>query len=95
MTGFVDFKAKTTVWTSSKSRWKGRMKLQWRYVKDIPYKIVNHIKLDNNAGKPISFTQDCHDVPAEQGKEFLRISRKQSSGTPRPLSRAMKRQKVI
>ena len=73
MTGFVDFKAKTTVWTSSKSRWKGRMKLQWRYVKDIPYKMVNHIKLDNNAGKPISFTQDCHDVPAEQGKEFLRI----------------------
>ena len=74
MTSQVDFKAgPSSVWIGGKSRWRGRMRVRWVYVKDVPSRVLNKIKLENNENKPISFARDCHDVPTEKGVEFMKI----------------------
>ena len=74
MTSQVDFKAgPSSVWIGGKSRWRGRMRVRWVYVKDVPSRVLNKIKLENNENKPISFARDCHDVPTERGVEFMKI----------------------
>ena len=73
MTSFVDFKARDNIWFSNKNKWRGRFKVRWIYVKDIPNVKMNHIKLENNEDKPIAFSRDGQDVPQEKGEEALRL----------------------
>ena len=73
MASFVDFKAKDNIWFSNKNKWRGRFKVKWIYVKDVPNAKMNHIKLENNEDKPIAFSRDGQDVPQEKGEEALRF----------------------
>ena len=73
MTSFVDFKRRSNVWKSFKSKIRGNFRVNWIYLKDVPNTKLNHITLENNEDKPITFTKDGHDVPPVQGEETVRL----------------------
>ena len=71
MVSEVDFNNVTGVWTQDK--WKGRFDVKWIYVKDVPNNQLRHIRLENNENKPVTNSRDTQEVPAEKGKQVVKI----------------------
>jgi len=67
----VDYNQSAGVWAQDK--WKGKFKVKWVYVKDVPNQQLRHIRLENNENKPVTNSRDTQEVPIEKGKQVLRI----------------------
>ena len=67
----VDFHNVTGVWAQDK--WKGRFDVKWHYVKDVPNSQLRHIRLENNENKPVTNSRDTQEIPAEKGKQLVKI----------------------
>ncbi|XP_076332975.1 YTH domain-containing family protein 2-like isoform X2 [Tachypleus tridentatus] len=71
MISAVDYGISAGVWAQDK--WKGRFKVKWIYVKDVPNSQLRRIRLENNENKPVTNSRDTQEVPAEKGKQVLKI----------------------
>lgn len=67
----VDYNSTSSVWAQDK--WKGKFKVKWIYVKDVPNSKLRHIILENNENKPVTNSRDTQEVPTAQGIEVLQI----------------------
>ncbi|XP_037810397.1 YTH domain-containing family protein [Lucilia sericata] len=67
----VDYNSTSSVW--SQDKWRGKFKVKWIYVKDVPNKELRHITLENNENKPVTNSRDTQEVPHAKGIEVLQI----------------------
>lgn len=67
----VDYNSTSSVW--SQDKWKGKFKVKWIYVKDVPNNKLRHIRLENNDNKSVTNSRDTQEVPNPQGIEVLQI----------------------
>lgn len=67
----VDYNSKSSVW--SQDKWKGKFKVKWIYVKDVPNPNLRHIRLENNDNKSVTNSRDAQEVPNAKGIEVLQI----------------------
>lgn len=67
----VDYNSTSSVW--SQDKWKGKFKVKWIYVKDVPNNQLRHITLENNENKPVTNSRDTQEVPNAKGVEVLQI----------------------
>ncbi|XP_014679291.1 PREDICTED: YTH domain-containing family protein 2-like isoform X2 [Priapulus caudatus] len=67
----IDHDTKSSVWAQDK--WKGQFQVRWIYVKDVPNSALRHIRLENNENKPVTNSRDTQEVPADKGKQVLKI----------------------
>lgn len=67
----VDYNSTSSVW--SQDKWKGKFKVKWIYVKDVPNNKLRHITLENNENKPVTNSRDTQEVPNAKGIEVLQI----------------------
>uniref|UniRef100_A0A915HWG0 YTH domain-containing protein n=1 Tax=Romanomermis culicivorax TaxID=13658 RepID=A0A915HWG0_ROMCU len=71
MTSGVDYSKSVGVWAQDK--YKGQFTVKWIYVKDVPNSQLRHIRLENNENKPVTNSRDTQEVPAEKGRQVLKI----------------------
>ena len=71
MTSAIDYSKKAGVWTQDK--WKGKFQVKWIYAKDVPNSLLRHIRLENNENKPVTNSRDTQEVPADKGRQVLKI----------------------
>ncbi|XP_030370444.1 YTH domain-containing family protein isoform X2 [Scaptodrosophila lebanonensis] len=67
----VDYNSTSSVW--SQDKWKGKFKVKWIYVKDVPNGKLRHIRLENNDNKSVTNSRDTQEVPNAKGIEVLQI----------------------
>ncbi|XP_037947485.1 YTH domain-containing family protein [Teleopsis dalmanni] len=67
----VDYNSTSSVW--SQDKWKGKFKVKWIYVKDVPNNKLRHILLENNENKSVTNSRDTQEVPNAKGIEVLQI----------------------
>ncbi|XP_026850490.1 YTH domain-containing family protein [Drosophila persimilis] len=67
----VDYNSTSSVW--SQDKWKGKFKVKWIYVKDVPNGKLRHIRLENNDNKSVTNSRDTQEVPNDKGIEVLQI----------------------
>ncbi|KAH8309670.1 hypothetical protein KR044_011530, partial [Drosophila immigrans] len=67
----VDYNSTSSVW--SQDKWKGKFKVKWIYVKDVPNGKLRHIRLENNDNKPVTYSRDTQEVQNAKGIEVLQI----------------------
>nr|CAB3267836.1 YTH domain-containing family protein 3 [Phallusia mammillata] len=71
MTSNIDYSKRAGVW--SQDKWKGKFQVRWIYAKDVPNNMLRHIRLENNENKPVTNSRDTQEVPAEKGRQVLKI----------------------
>ena len=71
MTSAVDYDSQAGVWAQDK--WKGLFHVKWLYVKDVPNQQLRAIRLENNENKPVTNSRDTQEVPADKGRQVVRI----------------------
>jgi len=71
MTSPIDYSKRAGVW--SQDKWKGKFQVRWIYAKDVPNNMLRHIRLENNENKPVTNSRDTQEVPAEKGRQVLKI----------------------
>ena len=59
---------------SQDNKWTGVFKIEWLYIKDLPFKAVKDIEILMKDGekKPVIFSRDVQEVPLEDGKEIMK-----------------------
>ncbi|XP_017079905.2 YTH domain-containing family protein [Drosophila eugracilis] len=67
----VDYNSTSSVW--SQDKWRGKFKVKWIYVKDVPNVKLRHIRLENNENKSVTNSRDTQEVPNDKGIEVLQI----------------------
>ncbi|XP_055848688.1 YTH domain-containing family protein isoform X2 [Episyrphus balteatus] len=67
----VDYESTASVW--SQDKWKGKFKVKWIYVKDVPNSQLRHIRLENNENKSVTNSRDTQEIPLSQGLQMLKI----------------------
>ncbi|XP_033163628.1 YTH domain-containing family protein [Drosophila mauritiana] len=67
----VDYNSTSSVW--SQDKWRGKFKVKWIYVKDVPNGMLRHIRLENNENKSVTYSRDTQEVPNDKGIEVLQI----------------------
>ncbi|XP_002130883.3 YTH domain-containing family protein 3 [Ciona intestinalis] len=67
----IDYSKRAGVWAQDK--WKGKFQVKWIYAKDVPNSQLRHIRLENNENKPVTNSRDTQEVPAEKGRQVLKI----------------------
>lgn len=67
----VDYNSVSNVW--SQDKWKGKFKVKWIYVKDVPNSQLRHIRLENNDNRSVTHSRDTQEVPNAKGQQVLRI----------------------
>ncbi|KAH8417289.1 hypothetical protein KR222_008011, partial [Zaprionus bogoriensis] len=67
----VDYNSVSSVW--SQDKWKGKFKVKWIYVKDVPNGKLRHIRLENNDNKSVTNSRDTQEIPNTKGIEVLQI----------------------
>ena len=67
----IDYSKRAGVWAQDK--WKGKFQVKWIYAKDVPNSLLRHIRLENNENKPVTNSRDTQEVPAEKGRQVLKI----------------------
>lgn len=67
----VDYNSTSNVW--SQDKWRGKFKVKWIYVKDVPNGPLRHIRLENNENKSVTHSRDAQEVPNAKGVQVLRI----------------------
>ncbi|KAI6648877.1 YTH domain-containing family protein [Oopsacas minuta] len=65
----------------SQEKWKGKFRVKWIFIKDIPNQHLRRVKLSNNEGKPITNSRDCQEVLYEQGVDTMRLILEYASST--------------
>lgn len=60
MIGPVDFKKSMDFWQQDK--WNGFFPVKWHIIKDIPNRPFQHITLENNENKAVTFSRDTQEV---------------------------------
>eukprot|EP00800_Vazella_pourtalesii_P012572 TRINITY_DN2951_c0_g1_i2.p1 TRINITY_DN2951_c0_g1~~TRINITY_DN2951_c0_g1_i2.p1 ORF type:complete len:424 (-),score=53.50 TRINITY_DN2951_c0_g1_i2:192-1463(-) len=65
----------------SQEKWKGKFRVKWLFIKDIPNQHLRRIKLSNNEGKPITNSRDCQEVLYEQGVDTMKLILEYASTT--------------
>ncbi|RZF36138.1 hypothetical protein LSTR_LSTR013634 [Laodelphax striatellus] len=71
MSSPVDYRSSSSVWAQDK--WKGKFKVRWIYVKDVPNAQLRHIRLENNENKPVTNSRDTQEVPPDKGRQVLKV----------------------
>lgn len=71
MIGPVDFKKDMDFWEQNK--WNGFFPVKWHIVKDIPNRIFQHITLENNFNRAVTYSRDTQKILLPQGLSMLRI----------------------
>ncbi|XP_039295941.1 YTH domain-containing family protein 3 isoform X2 [Nilaparvata lugens] len=71
MVSNVDYRSSSSVWAQDK--WKGKFKVRWIYVKDVPNAQLRHIRLENNENKPVTNSRDTQEVPPDKGRQVLKV----------------------
>lgn len=80
MTSGVDLEEAMKFWKEGKNlTWKGRIGVEWVFIKDVPNSALQHIVLPNNENRPVTFTRDTQEVLYEQGCQVLEIFANASS----------------
>lgn len=69
MSGPVDFKKKMDFWQQDK--WNGFFPVTWHIIKDIPNRNFQHITLENNENKSVTFSRDTQEIKLRQGLRML------------------------
>uniref|UniRef100_H2ZM81 YTH domain-containing protein n=1 Tax=Ciona savignyi TaxID=51511 RepID=H2ZM81_CIOSA len=67
----IDYSKRAGVWAQDK--WKGKFQVKWIYAKDVPNSQLRHIRLENNENKPVTNSRDTQEVPADKGRQVLKI----------------------
>lgn len=67
----VDYNSTSNVW--SQDKWRGKFKVKWIYVKDVPNGSLRHIRLENNENKSVTHSRDAQEVPNAKGIQVLKI----------------------
>ena len=67
----VDYNSTSNVW--SQDKWRGKFKVKWIYVKDVPNGSLRHIRLENNENKSVTHSRDAQEVPNPKGVQVLKI----------------------
>ncbi|CAG8525329.1 16927_t:CDS:2 [Racocetra persica] len=67
----VDYAADSNVWLHDKL--KGKFKVKWIFIKDIPNSQLKHINVVNNEDKPVTNSRDTQELFIEAGREMLKI----------------------
>ncbi|KAL6624631.1 hypothetical protein ACP70R_031952 [Stipagrostis hirtigluma subsp. patula] len=71
MLGPVDFKKTMDFWQEDK--WNGFFPVIWHIIKDIPNRLFNHIILENNDNRIVTFSRDTQEIGLRQGLQMLKI----------------------
>ena len=71
MMSAVNYDEQTDIWQMS-NKWQGKFEVKWIYVKDVPNQQFRHIRLENNANKPVTNSRDTQEIPYEKGKLMLK-----------------------
>ena len=82
MTTPCDFNEVFDYWTQD-NKWPGIFKVEWKFIKDVPFKEFKNIIITMNDGeiKPISNARDAQEIPYEQAKNMLNIIEKYENKT--------------
>lgn len=79
MTGPVDFKKNMDFWQQDK--WNGFFPVTWHIIKDIPNRNFQHITLENNDNKVVTFSRDTQEIKLPQGLRMLLMFKSHPLGT--------------
>ncbi|KAL0412768.1 UNVERIFIED_CONTAM: YTH domain-containing protein ECT2 [Sesamum radiatum] len=79
MIGRVDFNTDMDFWQLDK--WHGYFPVKWHIIKDVPNTLLQHIILENNENRPVTYSRDTQEIGLEQGLEMLRIFKSYSEKT--------------
>ncbi|CAA2998540.1 uncharacterized protein LOC111410731 isoform X2 [Olea europaea var. sylvestris] len=79
MTGQVDFNKNMDFWQLDK--WNGFFPVKWHIIKDVPNIQLNHITLENNDNRSVTYTRDTQEIGLKQGLEMLSIFKNYSEKT--------------
>ncbi|CAH2068708.1 unnamed protein product [Thlaspi arvense] len=75
----VDFHKNMDFWQLDK--WNGSFPVKWHIIKDIPNMHLRHIILENNDGRPVTYSRDTQEIGLKQGIEMLNIFKSYSERT--------------
>ncbi|KAL2477625.1 uncharacterized protein Fot_46639 [Forsythia ovata] len=79
MIGQVDFNKNMDFWQLDK--WNGFFPVKWHIIKDVPNIQLNHIILENNDNRSVTYTRDTQEIGLKQGLEMLSIFKNYSEKT--------------
>lgn len=66
MKGPIDFTKASDIWVES-SRWKGIFPVEWLIVKEIPNRLLRHLRVCLNENKPVANSRDTQELPFDIG----------------------------
>ena len=72
MKGKVDENKAFEYWAMDEV-WRGLMEVEWMFIKDVPNRFLKHIKLSNNAFKPVTNSRDTQEVPLNEGIMMMKL----------------------
>ena len=74
MTSTVDESKIFELWTQD-NKWPGLFNVEWIFIKDVPLKEFNNIKIqmDNGEIRPVSHARDAQEIPFESAKIMMEI----------------------
>lgn len=72
MTADIDFTKSSNIW-AEQTRWKGIFPVKWLYVKDVPNRYFNNLRVPSNANKVVSNSRDTQEIPYKVGVSMLKI----------------------
>ncbi|CAL9184333.1 unnamed protein product [Musa hybrid cultivar] len=79
MIGPVDFNKNLDFW--QKETWNGFFPVKWHIIKDIPNRLFQSIRLENNDNKAVTFSKDTQEIGLPQGLQMLHIFKGHPLGT--------------
>ncbi|OBA18055.1 YTH-domain-containing protein [Metschnikowia bicuspidata var. bicuspidata NRRL YB-4993] len=66
MQSAIDFTQASDIWVES-SRWKGIFPVEWLIVKEIPNRLLRHLRVYLNENKPVANSRDTQELPFDIG----------------------------
>lgn len=79
MVGQVDFNKDMDFWQVDK--WTGFFPVKWHIIEDIPNVFLQHIRLENNDNRVVTYSRDTQEIGLKQGLEMLNIFKSYSAKT--------------
>ncbi|GEQ67374.1 hypothetical protein JCM33374_g1038 [Metschnikowia sp. JCM 33374] len=68
----IDFTSASDIWVES-SRWKGIFPVEWLIVKEIPNRLLRHLRVCSNENKPVANSRDTQELPFDIGIAMMGI----------------------
>ncbi|KAM9934478.1 hypothetical protein OXX80_005936 [Metschnikowia pulcherrima] len=66
----IDFTQASDIWAES-SRWKGIFPVEWLIVKEIPNRLLRHLRVVSNENKPVANSRDTQELPFDIGLSMM------------------------